>query len=240
MTHPKLTLDTKFKFSCHKRLKCYTKCCSDINILLTPYDILRMKNRLNLLSEKFLEKYTLFAMGQNPVFPLIQLKMDDEGKKCPFVRTNGCLIYEDRPWACRMYPIGQATNKEEDEEFYFFVREPHCLGVNQDKEWTVNEWEKDQGVKVYNEMNELFKEITLNPKLRVPKPLTIDKLEMAFMVCYNLDKFKRFVFESKFLKLFDIKKCLIERIKTDEVELMKFGFRWLNFALFMEPTIKVR
>ncbi|MFH1563290.1 MAG: YkgJ family cysteine cluster protein [Nitrospirota bacterium] len=238
MDSQRLTLESKFKFSCHKGLACYTRCCRDINILLTPYDILRIKNRLNFSSEEFLEKYTLFSMGNNPIFPLIQLKMEDnEDKGCPFVKADGCLIYEDRPWACRMYPLGQATNKEEDMEFYFFVREEHCLGFNENKGWTVNEWENNQGVKVYNEMNELFKEITLNPKLH--KPLDIDKLEMAFMTCYNLDKFKRFIFESKFLKVFDIKEELIERIKIDEVELMKFGFCWLKFVLFGENTMKI-
>ena len=38
--------DSRFKFKCHKDVKCFTKCCRGINIILTPYDIIRMKNRL--------------------------------------------------------------------------------------------------------------------------------------------------------------------------------------------------
>lgn len=241
MTLAKLTLDSQFNFSCHSGLGCYTKCCADINILLTPYDILRMKNRLNLDSEEFLERYTIFHMGEDVCFPTVQLKMEDnEVKSCPFVSEEGCLIYEDRPWSCRIYPLGMASSKEEAEEFYFFVREPHCLGFNQGKEWTVDQWEKDQGIKVYNQMNELFKEITLNPILQIPTKLSVDKLEMAFMSCYNLDKFRRFILESKFLTLFEINQGWLKKIMEDEVELMIFGFNWLKFALFGEDTIKVK
>ncbi len=60
------------------------------------------------------------------------------------------------------------------------------------------------------------------------------------MACYDLDKFRRFVTESKFLKYFDVEPELAETIRTDDVELMKFAFRWLRFALFNEPTMKIR
>jgi hypothetical protein len=32
----------------------------------------------------------------------------------------------------------------------------------------------------------------------------------------------------------------VERLKKDDFELLRFGFRWLRFALFGEPTITVR
>ena len=39
--------ETKFKFKCHKGIECFTKCCRGIDIMLTPYDILTMRKRLN-------------------------------------------------------------------------------------------------------------------------------------------------------------------------------------------------
>jgi len=63
---------------------------------------------------------------------------------------------------------------------------------------------------------------------------------MFYTTCYKLDAFKRFVFESKFLNLFDIEKEVVNKIRADEVELMKFGCRWLKFALFGENTLKVK
>jgi uncharacterized protein len=37
------TWDDQFKFSCHKGLACHNTCCRDVNIFLTPYDVLRMR-----------------------------------------------------------------------------------------------------------------------------------------------------------------------------------------------------
>jgi hypothetical protein len=33
-----------FRFACHKDLPCFTKCCNDLKLVLTPYDILRLQN----------------------------------------------------------------------------------------------------------------------------------------------------------------------------------------------------
>ena len=32
----------------------------------------------------------------------------------------------------------------------------------------------------------------------------------------------------------------VEQLRSDDVELLKFAFRWLRFALFGEPTMKTR
>ena len=36
----KLSLDSKLKFRCHPGVSCFTACCGNIKIILTPYDIL--------------------------------------------------------------------------------------------------------------------------------------------------------------------------------------------------------
>ncbi|KKK70948.1 hypothetical protein LCGC14_2918850, partial [marine sediment metagenome] len=54
----RLDPETRFKFRCHPGVTCFTKCCSNIDIMLTPYDVLRLKNRLGLTSDKFIEDYT--------------------------------------------------------------------------------------------------------------------------------------------------------------------------------------
>ena len=41
-------------------IACFTRCCRNIDILLTPYDVIRMKNRLGITSTEFLaEVHTL-------------------------------------------------------------------------------------------------------------------------------------------------------------------------------------
>ena len=48
----------KFHFACHSELGCFTQCCRNITIFLTPYDIIRMKNSLRMPSDTFLKKQT--------------------------------------------------------------------------------------------------------------------------------------------------------------------------------------
>lgn len=46
-----LNLDDKFQFRCRKGIAYFSKCCENIDILLTPYDIVRLKNRLGISSQ---------------------------------------------------------------------------------------------------------------------------------------------------------------------------------------------
>ena len=53
-----LTLSSRFKFKCHKGVSCFTDCCRGIDIMLTPYDVLTMRKKLDMDSEKFLSVFT--------------------------------------------------------------------------------------------------------------------------------------------------------------------------------------
>lgn len=242
----RLSLDTKFKFRCHKDIGCFTKCCSNIDIMLTPYDIVRLKSRLGTSSGEFLANHTYVEIDEKTSHPFVFLKMNEDAeRKCPFVTAEGCTVYSDRPANCRYYPVGQASLKKMDdkinepitEEFYFFIKEPHCLGFNEKAEWTIKIWRDDQGVDIYDDMNRGWKDILFRRNL--PGHSLDEKKQKAFyMACYDVDRFRRFVFESKFLEMFDIDEKTLERIKNDETELMKFGFDYTKYILMMEETLK--
>lgn len=242
------TPDSRFRFLCHKGVKCFTLCCHSINIVLPPYDIIRIKNRLKMSSEEFLQKYTKLDFLGHTQLPVITLKMlDVEDGRCPFVTPDGCTIYSDRPSTCRYYPIGMTTCKEQNkegvrkEDFYFMVRENHCLGFQEDKEWTIQEWRKDQGVDIYDEKNRGWMEIILRKKSYGPTAeLGKKAIQMFFMVYSDIDRFRRFVFESSFLEKYDMSDETIAKIKRDELELMKFGFDWLKSALFGAEAVKLK
>lgn len=243
-----LSLDSRFKFRCHKGIECFTKCCNNIDIMLTPYDILRLKNRLGISSEEFLTGHAYIEIDEKTSHPFVFLKMNEDAeKKCPFVTSEGCSIYSDRPANCRYYPVGQASLKKMDqetnapvtEEFYFFVKEPHCLGFNEDAEWTIKSWRDDQGVDVYDDINRGWKDILFRRNL--PGHSLNDKKQKAFyMACYDIDRFRRFVFESGFIEKFDIDEKRLEKIKNDETELMKLGFDYTKYILMIEETLKLK
>ncbi len=241
--YPRMKKSDKFGFACRPDMPCFNKCCNDVNIFLTPYDIIRLKNRLGISSSEFLKKYTIMPLDENLKHPVVMLRMDDDSLNCKFVTDDGCSVYEDRPWSCRMFPVGVAspseTDENLDEEFYFLLREDVCEGFGEDKEWTVEEWIKDQGAEKYAELGETFKEISLHQKFlkgMVKEPI---KLEMFYTVCYDIDKFRALVFHSTFFKRFDVKPKMKEKMKKDDEELLKFGFKFLRFSLFGEKTLRL-
>lgn len=243
--YPRLSRDSNFTFNCHKGVPCFNDCCGDVNIFLTPYDIIRLKKRLNITSGEFLRKYTICPFDENLKYPVLLLKMeDDEKKHCPFVGPDGCGVYADRPWPCRMYPLGMASpgggNEQSEKEFFFILKEAVCRGFEQDKKWTVSEWLSDQGIDEYYAMGEGFKELTSHRFFQEKGNLTPEKVDMFFTACYDLDQFRTFLFESSFFDKFNVDETVKSEIKTDDVELMNFGFQWLRFALFGEKTMSVK
>ncbi len=242
--YPRMNEQSEFCFKCHKDVPCFNACCGDVNIFLTPYDIIRLKNRLGMTSGEFLSKYTISPFDKNAKYPIILLRMEDNEKKsCPFVTADGCSVYEDRPWPCRMYPLGLASPKDDpeniDKEFYFLLKEDVCKGHNEDHTQTVAEWLDGQGIEEYNEMGELYKQITLHDYFGKGGKLDPKKIDMFFTICYNIDKFREFIFGSTFLDKFEVDDATKAQIKDDDVALLKFGYNWLRFALFSEPTMKI-
>ncbi len=232
-----LTEDT-FRFDCHPGVTCFTRCCKDADMYLYPYDVIRMKKRLNISSDQFLDRYTFQAIRDNPHFPSLMLKMsDDNEKSCPFLSKKGCMIYKDRPFSCRAYPLERAVARTDNENgrtvLYFIAKDSYCMGHKESREWKIKEWIEDQQMQLYNEMNDLW--VDIDTIFRVnpwgEQGINSPALRMAFMACFNVDAFKTFIFKSTFLSRFNVSQKRIGRLRESDVELMKFGFDWIKFFL---------
>ncbi len=249
----KLTMDSKIKFRCHPGVECFTACCGGIKIILTPYDILMLKKRLEIPAHEFLEKYTTPVYLEQTDMPGVALKLREDDNKCPFVTPDGCTVYTDRPSACRYYPVGMAdfhegqgamgagADHKDEEKFFFIVKEDHCKGFLEDKEWTVAEWRADQGVDVRDEMNKDWLRLVMRRKSYGHQAALSEQAKrMFFMASTDLDHFRRFVLESSFLDTYIIDDETIEKLKTDDVELMLFSFKYLANALFGAEGLSIR
>ena len=233
-----LTPNSPFRFRCHPGLGCFTTCCRDVNIFLTPYDILRIKRRLNISSEQFLSQYTVTLIPKTSGFPLVVLKMrQDKQKTCPFVGRSGCSIYEDRPWSCRMYPLDRG---EQDGQFHRIADPSVCLGLKEKETRKVRDYFHDQGIDPYEEMEVALRKLTSDPRLSREMIENQEIQEMLRMALYDLDRFRRFVFESRFLDIFQVDEETVERIREDDFELMKLAHRWLEFGLISGDAFKIR
>jgi Fe-S-cluster containining protein len=237
----RLGKNSRFQFRCHPGIRCFTQCCRGIQIVLTPYDILRLKTRLGLGSEEFLTIYTDVQLMEKTDLPMVTLKLlDDDRQSCPFVREDGCIVYEDRPSTCRYYPLGVGSlmHKEgaDDEGFYFFVHESHCKGFEEEQQWTVAEWREDQGIEIRDEANAEWTDLIVRKRsFPASIKLTDNAKQLFFMVSYNIDSFRKFVFDSAFLDRYPVDAQTQQQIREDDVALLKFGLRWLKGILFKQP-----
>ena len=239
----KLGLDDTIQFRCHKGIACFNKCCENINIMLTPYDILRLKNRLGITSAEFLENHaTVFEMDAHGL-PGIKMKTKPDSAACQFLTPEGCGVYEDRPTACRYYALGATTMRAKDsptpEDFYFVVKEEHCLGHFEPRTLTVREYRQEQGVEQYDELAKEWRDIILKkrssgPTVGAPSSKSMD---LFYLASYDLDNFRVFIASPFFHDVYDLEPALFQKLLTDEVELLKFASRYLKQVLFGEKTI---
>ena len=244
--YPRLGADDTFKFGCHPGVSCFNQCCGDVNIFLSPYDVLRMKKRLGMKSGDFLDKYAVLPVQKDMRTPVVMLRMnDDQDKTCQFLTEQGCGIYTDRPWPCRMYPLGLASSKDtadgwRGDRFYFLLQEDVCKGFAEGKEWTVREWMEDQGIDEYDEWGEGFKELALHRFFEDGGILSPKRMHMLFTACYDLDKFRQFVLESTLLQRFEVDDDFVEEMRYSDEALLRFAFLWLRFSLFGDDTVRVK
>jgi Fe-S-cluster containining protein len=228
--------NSAFQFECHPGVACFTFCCRNVDMILYPYDIIRLKKCLGIDSEKFMRTHTVVEKGDNPYFPTVKLKLTED-KACPFLSDDGCTVYKDRPSACRTYPLERAVDRSMVngvvEEYYFLTNHSYCLGHQENQRLTVSQWVRSQKLMDYNAMNELWAEIDTvfrqNPWQG--EGAAGEKQQLAFMVCYNIDGFRRFAEDHKLIKQFKIDKHFRKRIAKEDEELLKFGFQWLKLVL---------
>lgn len=233
----KLGIHDSFSFNCYKDLDCFNKCCRDINLFLTPYDILRIKKRLGISSGEFLKTYTFPLFPEDIGHPVILMKMmPDETKNCPFVSDEGCLIYDDRPWSCRSFPLEPVSGYPHNE--FQLVKRDFCLGFGKGKNHSIKKWRDTQNTAFYESVNEEWKKITYHENFSSRNLLEGDPRDMFFLGSYNIDDFRDLVFKGDFLKYFNIENKTIKSIKANETELLKFAFKWLRHVLFGEDTLK--
>lgn len=239
-----------FLFKCHSDLSCFNLCCRNINLFLYPYDLLRLKNRLNISSDSFLDQYTDIVLRPSTFFPDVLLKMsENQGKTCPFLDKSGCTVYPDRPDTCRTFPVEQGVifhenheNRDNTELISFFRPPDFCLGQHENKTWTTKTWAENQEAMEYNKMTRLWGELRslfqTDPWGREGEKSP--KAKMAFMAIYNLDMFRDFMINSSFFKRYKVKPPLKKKLKKDDVELMLFGFEWIKFFVWGIKSKKFR
>jgi len=116
------------------------------------------------------------------------------------------------------------------------LQEPHCLGFNQGKVWTVQSWISDQGIAVYNQMNDLLMEIIGLKNRLMPGPLDITASRMFHMACYDLDQFRSDIVKKGSLDEWHEAANTLDAVENDDEALLKLSLNWIKNKLFGNGT----
>jgi Fe-S-cluster containining protein len=188
-----LDRDQPFQFRCGTDLACFTDCCRQLDLALTPYDVLRLGRNLRISGAEFLERYAVIEHEAGDAFPQVYLGMVDDGlASCPFVSVRGCTVYPDRPGACRTYPLGRGARLDPDgkpDDFYVVLSEPHCRGFAENNPQTVLTWLADQELAPYNQFNDMTMRILHHSQIRQGFRPTAAQQKRYLELLYSLTGF---------------------------------------------------
>jgi Fe-S-cluster containining protein len=230
-----------FSFSCHPSVPCFTECCRQLDLALSPYDVLRLKNRLKMHSGDFLEQYVIIEMSETEPFPSCYLTMVDDGQaSCIFVTKQGCSVYEDRPGPCRAYPVGRGAALERAgslEEHYVLVREQHCLGFCEPTGQQVRSYLRNQGLASYNLFNDLLLKIIQHDRIRQGFRPALHQLDQFILALFNLDMFRQEMADGRLKLNRSLTPRNLRGLAGDDEELLKLGIQWLSQELFAEELV---
>ena len=96
-----LGLGDPFEVSCDIN-GCSSNCCTkSAPIILNPYEIALICSESGMSYEDLLD---IVDTDRAKAFPLVMLPRDPA---CHFWTGKGCRIYQGRPLACRLYPLGR-------------------------------------------------------------------------------------------------------------------------------------
>ena len=220
-----------FSFLCHDRVSCFTHCCRELELVLTPYDVLRLRLATGLSSSELHECYIIEELTPADTFPRFYLTMVDDGKaSCVFVNDAGCSIYLHRPGACRTYPLGRGTTRDEGgvREQFILLQELHCQGFQEKTVQTVQSFMKSQELETFNQFNDRLTAITQHRKIKDGLRLTNADIGLYKLTLYDLDNFRARLADKRIEPPLDIPEAVYE----DDERLLQFGLQFMERLLF--------
>lgn len=220
----------EFCFSCGPHVPCFNECCRDLNQFLTPYDVLRLTRHLGMDSRNFLNTWTTRHAGPETGLPMVSLRPAEDGKRCPFVASEGCRVYENRPASCRMYPLARMLRRSRKNgrinESYVLICEEHCRGFEQGRPVTPLQWIADQGLERYNELNDAMIEIISIKQQYLPGPLAGEAAEKLFAALYDPDSFRKALSGWAGKDCTKLGLCHDEAERGDDESLVRFAIKY--------------
>jgi Fe-S-cluster containining protein len=146
---------------------CFSNCCkASAPIVLNPYEIALICRESNMSYEDLLD---IVDTDRADGFPLIMLPRDPA---CHFWTQTGCRIYNARPLACRLFPIGRVYDHMQSR--FVLPGRNLCDGLAPEPSMTVGDYVKTQDATLQIRMADRWIEFVNEiERLQLPdKPVT--------------------------------------------------------------------
>jgi len=220
-----------FNFHCHPGISCFNECCQNLQQVLSPYDIIRLKHHFRCDSSTFLKTYTVTHTGPETGLPIVELKNKSQyDLHCVFVSEKGCMVYPDRPSTCRYYPLGRLVSKSRESgeinESYIKIREIHCKGHETSNKQSIAQWRSAQELDIFDKYNDLMINLISAKNMAGLNTLSDNQRYLLYIGCYDLDTFRCFA-EKQNIFMDRIFPLTIE----GDVQLLIFSMKFLEQRL---------
>ncbi|OQX12247.1 MAG: hypothetical protein BWK76_17990 [Desulfobulbaceae bacterium A2] len=232
----RLKPDETFSFRCQPGVPCFTACCHDLELALGPYDVLRLRRRLGISSRELLDRYVIVEQEDGSLPHCFLTMVDDGQASCVFLTPQGCAVYPDRPAACRTYPLGRAAYRHSQGDgtsvYHVLLREEHCQGFAAEVQTDAAGYSTDQGLDIYNRMNDLLLPLVQHERLRSGMTVFPAHAQLYLDTLFDIDGFVRRLADTT-----DSEQAQELRQAAgdgDEERLLACAVRWLLPRLF--PT----
>jgi Fe-S-cluster containining protein len=193
-----VSLDHVFHFECKR----CGRCCFQCEIVLTPYDLLRLCEGLEITTGEFLSRYGQITLGAESGLPVCWLDFervqrwrggDGRFAPCPFLALEGdrfaCGVYAFRPSCCRSFPVFRMAAAGGEPKFY--LQEVSCPASETEREHRVGEWITREVLAPYHRGNDAFlsQVLTLSrAKREWPREFPMEFLELLCGLWYDFSR----------------------------------------------------
>ena len=163
-----------FQFRCNA---CGKRCQDREDILLTPYDLNRIAQYLDIPMGKVVQDYCVCYVGTYSRLPIVAVNMKGPEKICPFLKERKCRIHAAKPTVCALYPLGRVGAYELGGIPRYFIQNVSCGA--KDETHTVREWLTGYGLE---ESENWFREwqklvVSLAERLNAYGPVLTGKMQ---------------------------------------------------------------
>lgn len=126
-----------FRFECQM----CGRCCRSKSepIIVTGFDVFRFSKALNMPLRDSLRLNCEMYLGDSSHVPVFVLSERMDGS-CRLMRKGKCMVQEDKPTVCAIFPLGRFYNGETEQYHYFMNEGNRCPGTKADYEWKLSDW----------------------------------------------------------------------------------------------------